>query len=65
MGFSVSHLGHAPGLGGGGGGGGGGVNLFLNSPQIWCVSYSHVWDMKQHILIWPRPLGPWGEVKYH
>ena len=30
--------------------------------QIWCVSYSHEWDLQWHMFL-PRLLGPWGGVK--
>ena len=62
-GLSFRRLGDAPrlGLGGtvGGGGGGGlrGSNFFLNSKQIWCVTYLHEWYMQQHNFLVPAPLG--------
>ena len=39
------------------------LNHWTKFYQIWCVSYSHEWDVQQQIFFWPRPLGPWGGVK--
>ena len=41
------------------------LNHWTKFNQIWCVSYSHEWGAQRQFFIWPRTLGPWGEVKYH
>ena len=41
------------------------LNHWTKFNQIWCVSYSHEWGTQRKKKIGPRPLGPWGGVKYH
>ena len=39
------------------------LNHWKNFNQIWCVGYSHKWDVQRQNFFWPRPLKPWGGVK--
>ena len=39
------------------------AKLFDEIQQIWCVGYSHEWDVQRQTFFWPRPQGPWGGVK--
>ena len=40
------------------------LNHWTKFNQIWCMCNSHKWGVQRHFFL-PRPLGPWGGVKYH
>ena len=63
-GFSISRLGHAPGVGLWGYRGVGG-HFFSKFNQSWCVSDSHEWHMQLHNCFGPHPPpgeGPKGQI---
>ena len=38
------------------------LNHWTKFNQIWCVGFSHEWDVQRQFFL-PRPLGPWDGVK--
>ena len=41
------------------------ISFFPKLNHIWCVSYSHEWDMQSNFLPRPRALGRDQKVRYH